>query len=113
MTVSSRGARRTIARLPTVSEWGSVSVRIGDDVAWTAEESRVVALHLACAGATPFVLETTAAFVWDEIAEEGPLTAAALVDNVAAAFGVAAEQIRPDVHQLLDELVRRELVCAQ
>lgn len=88
-------------------------MRIGDDVAWTAEDSRVVALHLAGPGATPFVLETTAAFVWDEIAEEGPLTAADLVDNVAAAFGVEAEQIRPDVHQLLDELVRRELVWEQ
>lgn len=85
-------------------------MRIGDDVAWTQGTQRVVALHLARPDAAPVVLEGTAAFVWEEIALEGPADLEALVAGLAQAFEAPAEVIRGDVEELVAVLRARALI---
>ncbi|MDR6867263.1 hypothetical protein J2Y69_001864 [Microbacterium resistens] len=85
-------------------------MRIGDDVAWTQSDQRIVALDLSRPDATPLVLEGTAAFVWEEIALEGPLTVEALVENIAVAFELPSDQIRQDVEGVIARLREDALV---
>ncbi|OJU40415.1 MAG: hypothetical protein BGN97_11270 [Microbacterium sp. 69-10] len=86
-------------------------MRIGDDVAWTADESRVVALDLTQPGASPLVLESTSAVVWEEIAIRGPIEVDELLELLAQAFDVRADDIRRDVDSLLAELRSRRLLA--
>lgn len=88
----------------------SESVRIGDGIAWTASPTRVVAMDLTRPGARPLVLEASAAVVWEELAEEGPIRPDDLVLRVARAFDVEAESIRDSVASLLADLESRSLV---
>lgn len=85
-------------------------VDIADDVAWTSDELRVVALDLGRPGATPYVLEASAAAIWHEIAAAGPLQAEELLSRLAEAFDVETAQIRGDVESLLAELRTRRLL---
>lgn len=85
-------------------------MRIGDSVAWTSTDLRVVAMDLTRPDASPYVLEATAAAVWQEIAAEGPLSADALVHNLAQAFDVEHAEIRPDLEALLADLESRDLL---
>ncbi len=85
-------------------------MRIGDDVAWTADASRVVALDLAQPGASPLVLESTSAVIWEEIAIRGPIEVDALLGLLAQTFDVQADEIRSDVDRLLAELRSRRLL---
>ena len=85
-------------------------MRIGDGVAWTVSPTRVVAMDLSHPGAHPFVLEASAAVVWEEIADEGPIRPDDLVLRVAEAFGIEAENIRDSIAALLGELESRSLV---
>jgi len=85
-------------------------VRIGDDVAWTQGTQRVVALNLAQPDAPPVVLEGTAAFVWEEIALEGPPDLEALVAGLAQTFEAPADVIRGDVEALVTVLRERALI---
>jgi len=85
-------------------------MRIDDDVAWTADESRVVVMHLADRTATPFVLGDSAAVIWQELAEGGPLTSDSLLQRIAEHFAVEPGAIRADVEALLEELSRRGLL---
>ena len=87
----------------------SESVRIGDGVAWTVGPTRVITMDLSHPGARPFVLETTAAVVWEELAE-APIRPDDLVLRVATAFDVEAESIRGSIATLLGELESRSLV---
>lgn len=86
-------------------------MRIGDDVAWTADETRVVALDLAQPGASPLVLESTSAVIWEEIAIRGPIEVDELVGLLAHTFDVRADDIRSDVGSLLTELRSRRLLA--
>lgn len=86
-------------------------MRIGDDVAWTAEEMRVVAFDLTRPGANPFVLESSAAAVWEEIAEGGPLLGEVLLQRIAESFDIDESEISDDVEALLDALVSRDLLA--
>lgn len=85
-------------------------MRIRDNVAWTATELRVVAMDLNRPGASPYVLETTAAAVWEEIATEGALSVDTLLHNLTQAFGAEQTDIRPDLETLLADLVARDLI---
>jgi len=85
-------------------------VDIAEDVAWTSNERRVVAMDLGSPGATPYVLEASAAAVWHEIAAAGPLPADELLSRLAEGFAVETAQIRGDVESLLTELRARRLL---
>ena len=85
-------------------------MRIGDGVAWTVSPTRVVAMDLSHPGARSFVLEASAAVVWEEIADSGPIRPDDLVLRVATAFDVEADSIRESVTALLVELESRSLV---
>ena len=85
-------------------------MRIGDGVAWTVSPTRVVAMDLSRPGARPFVLEASAAVVWEEIADEGSIRPDDLVLRIAKTFDVEAESIRDSVASLLAELESRSLV---
>lgn len=84
--------------------------RIADDVAWTASGNDVVALDLVALDAHPMTLQETAAYVWEELAVSGPITADALVRNVADAYAVQVEIVRDDVLRLLAQLHEQHLV---
>jgi len=88
-------------------------VRIGDDVAWTSTDSRVVALHLATPAAVPCVLEESAAVIWQEIAEEGSVIVRELVERLSEVFGVDADEIRGHVETLISDLARLDLLAAR
>lgn len=91
--------------------WGNTAVRIADDVAWTSGDSRVVAMDLATPGGAPFVLEATAAVIWEEIAADGPIPGGELIGRLSEAFDVAEDDIRPDVEALISDLVTRRLLA--
>jgi hypothetical protein len=93
--------------------WGRTTVRIGDDVAWTVGVSRVVAMDLARPGATPFVLEGSAAVVWEEIAVTGPVAGDVLLQTIATAFGTDSTEIEDDIAELLADLVSRDLLVRE
>lgn len=78
--------------------------RIADEVAWTANDGVVVALDLRSLSAHPMTLEQSAAYIWEEVVENGPLTEGELVKNVADAYEVEEDSIRDDIRLLLDQL---------
>lgn len=55
-------------------------------------------------------LEGSAAYVWEELAESGPIAMAVLVSGVAEAYEVADEVVRDDILGLLEQLRERGLV---
>ena len=67
---------------------------IAGDVAWTSTDSRVIAMDLTDPGAVPLVLEASAAVIWSEIAEDGPLAGHELLNRLSAVFGKDADEIR-------------------
>src|SRR5690606_8944704 len=101
---------RILARLPTVSGWGDTSVSIAGDVAWTSTDSRVIAMDLTDPGAVPLVLEASAAVIWSEIAEDGPLAGHELLNRLSAVFGKDADEIRDAVASLVQQLIDRRLL---
>lgn len=89
-----------------------MTVRIGDDVAWTSVDSRVVAMHLATPAAVPCVLEASAAVIWEQIARGGSVVAAELVERLSEVFEVGEKEIREHVETLISDLVRLRLLAA-
>ncbi len=88
-------------------------MRVGDDVAWTADDSRVTVLLLSDAHAGPLALEASAAVVWEEIAASGPITLPALLRRLADVYGdTDPDEIRGAVEALLEDLVSRSLITA-
>jgi len=87
-------------------------VSIADDVAWTSSGSRIVAMDLADPGAAPYVLEASAAVIWSEIADEGPIAAADLLERLSDVFGMGVDDIGGDVEALVAELIDRQLLAA-
>src|SRR5690606_19524612 len=106
------GEGRILARLPIVTGWGDTSVSIAEEVAWTSTDSRVVAMDLAVPGAVPCVLEASAAVIWTEIAEAGPIDVAELLERVSDVFDMDVDVIRDGVESLVDELIERQLLAA-
>ncbi|MCE4027336.1 MULTISPECIES: PqqD family protein [unclassified Microbacterium] len=84
--------------------------RIADAVAWTISGNDVVALDLESSTAHPMTLQETAAYIWEEIAVNSPISTNSLVTNVADAYEVGEEIVRDDVLALLDELRDRHLI---
>ena len=84
--------------------------RIADAVAWATSGNDIVALDLESPAAHPMTLQDTAAYVWEEIAVNGPLSASALIANVADAYEVGEDDIRGDVLGLLNRLVEQHLI---
>src|SRR5690606_29273534 len=99
--------RRILGRLPIVPGGGSPSVNIADDVAWTSNELRVVAMDLSSPGATPYVLEDSAALIWREIAATGRIRVDELTRRLSEQFDIEAARIQTDVETLLADLVAR------
>ncbi len=85
--------------------------RVADAIAWTTSGNDVVALDLGSPTSHPMTLQGTAAFVWEEIDANGPLSSAALITNVAAAYEVSEEVIRDDILALLDRLLDQRLIA--
>ena len=86
------------------------TLRIRDDVAWTGEGARIVALNLTELTATPFALEGSAAVVWQTIFEAGGITLEQLLADLYAAFDADEDRIRDDVERLVDDLIARGLL---
>lgn len=86
-------------------------MRIGDAVAWTSSDVRIVAMDLTRPDAAPYVLEQSAAAVWEEIAVSGPIGVDALAHDLAQVFGAEPGEIRPDLETLLTDLVSRNLLA--
>ncbi len=84
---------------------------IADDVAWTSTDSRVIAMDLAEPGATPLVLEASAAVIWSEIADDGPIEADVLLQRLSAVFGKDVDEIRDGVGSLVQQLIERQLLA--
>lgn len=85
-------------------------MNIAGDVAWTSNELRVVAMDLSSPGATPYVLEDSAALIWQEIAATGPIRVDELLQRLSAQFDIEAGRIQADVETLLTDLVARRLL---
>jgi len=85
-------------------------VNIADDVAWTSNELRVVAMDLSSPGATPYVLEDSAALIWREIAATGRIRVDELTRRLSEQFDIEAARIQTDVETLLADLVARRLL---
>ncbi len=84
--------------------------RIADATAWATNGTGIVALDLGSPTAHPLTLQGTAAYVWDEIAASGPLSAAALITNVADAYEVDPKVVHDDIMRLLERLHDQNLV---
>ncbi|MFD5224647.1 PqqD family protein [Microbacterium sp. NPDC058342] len=95
-----------------MSGWGARTVSIAGDVAWTSTGERVVVLDLQTPGAVPCVLEKSAAVIWEEIAETGPLMAEELLRRLTEVFDVAEGEIRAHLEALIDDLARLQLIAA-
>lgn len=85
--------------------------RISEDVAWVPCDHSVVVLDLSAIGGSPIVLEQTAAYVWEELAETGPVPLSTLVGNVASAYSADPDAVRLDIEELIDRLYRDGLVA--
>jgi len=57
-----------------------------------------------------YALNDTARFVWTRL--DGVRSVGAVVDELAAEYGVPADQIDADVEGLLDELLKRRMVIS-
>jgi hypothetical protein len=86
--------------------------RVADAVAWTASDKDIVVLDLDSPAAHPMTLEESAAYIWEELALSGPITADELVQKVAGAYGVGAEIVRDDILELLAQLRDQRLVTS-
>ncbi|MDE0545355.1 PqqD family protein [Microbacterium sp. C7(2022)] len=84
--------------------------RIRDDVAWTGEGDRYVALALSDQTCTPRALEGSAALVWQALADGGG-TAEQISERVAASAGVDESVVREDVGMFLSSLEEADLVA--
>lgn len=86
---------------------------VGDDVAWTGEGQRIVALNLVDPGASPFALEGTAAVVWAAVADAGEITLDALLSRLYDEFDADESTIRNDVERLVGDLTARGLLASR
>ncbi|MGO4680948.1 PqqD family protein [Microbacterium sp. 2MCAF23] len=86
--------------------------RIAGAVAWTASGNDIVALDLESPTAHPMTLQETAAYVWEELAESGPISTDALVKNIAEAYDATQDVVRNDVLELLERLHEQHLIIA-
>ncbi len=84
--------------------------RIADAVAWTTSDDDIVALDLRSPSARPLTFGRSAAYVWEELALRGPITADALVQKIAEAYGVGEEVVRDDLVDLLGTLRDNNLI---
>ncbi|MFK3676446.1 PqqD family protein [Microbacterium sp. NPDC090218] len=84
--------------------------RIGDHVAWTESEGRVVVLALEASDAPPMALEGSAGVVWSLLVEHSPVSERDLAGLIAAEFDVDTQHVLPDVVSLLTELRTRHVV---
>lgn len=55
-------------------------------------------------------MEDSAAYVWEEIAAREPITADALIRNIAEAYHVGEEIVRNDVFEMLKQLSDEKLI---
>lgn len=83
---------------------------IADDVAWTLDGERVVAMDLKTPGAVPRVLEASAAVIWEEIALGGGLSAEELLERLCEIFETDEREIRPGLESLISDLVDLRLL---
>lgn len=88
-------------------------MRVSDDVAWVSGAQRVVVMDLARPRAGPYVLEASAAVVWHEIADNGPVTGEALLRSVATVFEIDDAQISEDIEALVTDLVSRDVLVRE
>lgn len=78
-----------------------------DDLAWVGG-SRVVVLDLSRPDAAPIALEGSAAWMWDQLAED--TSAAALAYHAAHEFDADVEDLIDDVRSFLDQLTASGLL---
>lgn len=89
-----------------------VPVELSDDVAHTDSGEQVFVLALAGAptdDGSPLALEGSARFMWRRLTS-GPASAADLADRAASRYGVAVEDVLPDVQQFVAALLARRVL---
>jgi len=78
------------------------------DVAWTAQDERVVVLDLRHLDRAPAILEGSSAVVWALL--DDPVEEPALARDVADLYGVSTDEVTGSVVAFLTDLDRRGLV---
>ncbi|WP_353114302.1 PqqD family protein [Microbacterium sp.] len=78
--------------------------RIASGVAWLETESGYLVLDLEHAGAGPVLLESSAAFVWEELATRGRATLDEIAGVAVEVFDAEESQVRQDIEALLIDL---------
>lgn len=87
------------------------SWRLREDIAWTGEPGRYVALQLSdLSDPTPVALEGSAAMIWEVLSESRGMTAVALTEEVARRAGVERAVVSDDVNAFLSSLRSSRLV---
>lgn len=77
-------------------------------VAWVDSEDRVVLLDLSASVDEPRILSDSGSSIWRSI--DGKRDDAAIVDAIAAAYGLEPDEVRADVYAFLEELSSLGLV---
>ncbi len=89
----------------------SAPLRVREEIAWVdGVDGRVVVLDLDRLSQPPRVLVEPGAVIWRAV--DGLRDEAEIVRAVAAEYAIAADQIRDDVRQFLNELEELGLVVA-
>ncbi len=85
--------------------------RIREDVAFTGEGERYVALALSdLMNPTPLALQGTAATIWAALAKAREITATSLVETIADSLGLTPTDVDHDVREFLTTLQAQLLV---
>lgn len=87
----------------------STAYRINPDLAWRTIDGEVVILKIK--STTYYSLDTVGSVIWTSL-DGVTLTRDALLEKVLAEFEVAPETAEKDLVELLDDLLREELLLA-
>lgn len=80
------------------------------EIAYSASPTKAFLLDATARQPQPLALEGSAAMIWAAIVERPHLTLSEIVDRCAEHYDVDPTTIRPEVHTLLEELHRRDLI---
>lgn len=96
-------SERIVRRVPP--RW-----RIGEGVSWTNQAGRIVALELSSAGASPLLLDGSAAAIWEIISDLGPATELTIANEVLVRFSVSREEVERSLADFLERLEAARLI---
>ncbi len=87
--------------------------RIRQDVSWTSHAGRVVALQLSSSGASPLILDGSAAAIWKIISDLGSATEPMIAHAVIEQFDVSRTDVGPPLTDFLERLEEARLIALE